>query len=146
MKFRTANINDLEQVSILFDDYRVFYEKPTHVEASKHFISERIKNHESIIIVAEAENGNLVGFTQLYPIFSSTRLKRLWLLNDLFVHPNYRGRNISIRLINEAKNLSNNTNAAGVILETAKSNHIGNKLYPQCGFELDNDHNYYSWS
>ena len=82
MKFRTANINDLEQVSILFDDYRVFYEKPTDVEASKHFISERIKNHESIIIVAEAENGNLVGFTQLYPIFSSTRLKRLWLLND----------------------------------------------------------------
>jgi ribosomal protein S18 acetylase RimI-like enzyme len=73
-------------------------------------------------------------------------MKKLWLLNDLFVHPNFRGLNISNALINEAKNLSKNTLAAGLILETAKTNTIGNLLYPKCGFELDNEHNFYSWN
>lgn len=146
MIIRRVTTNDLEQVSILFDAYRVFYEKNTDIERAKKFLSERIKNQESVIIVAEAENGEIVGFTQLYPLFSSTRMQRLWLLNDLFVHPNFRGLNISIALINEAKILSKNTNSAGLILETAKSNHIGNKLYPHCGFVLDNDYNFYTWT
>jgi GNAT superfamily N-acetyltransferase len=146
MKFRSASINDLEQIAELFDNYRVFYEKASDIEAAKKFLSERIINKESVIIVAEDENGKLVGFTQLYPLFSSTRMKRLWLLNDLFVDPNFRGKKISVALINEAKILSNHTNSAGLLLETAKSNHIGNKLYPRCGIEMDHDFNYYSWS
>jgi ribosomal protein S18 acetylase RimI-like enzyme len=32
------------------------------------------------------------------------------------------------------------------MLETAKSNIEGNRLYPKVGFELDEDHNYYEWS
>ena len=86
-----------------------------------------------------------MGFVQLYPIFSSTRMKRLWLLNDLFVQPEYRGKGISIALINEAKNLCRRTGSCGMILETAKDNSIGNNLYIRTGFLPDRDHNYYEW-
>ncbi|WP_271711513.1 GNAT family N-acetyltransferase [Marinigracilibium pacificum] len=72
-------------------------------------------------------------------------MKRVWLLNDLFVDEKYRGKGISVALINRAKKLAKETNAVGLMLETEKSNDIGNNLYPKTGFTLDKDHNYYSW-
>lgn len=142
---RPASTNDLDLLAELFDAYRVFYKKNSDVEAAKEFLKERLSRHESEIFVAESETTQLVGFVQLYPLFSSTRMKRLWLLNDLFVSTDYRGKNISVQLIDKAKDLARETDACGLILETAKANEIGNSLYPRAGFELDLDHNYYSW-
>lgn len=88
---------------------------------------------------------DLVGFVQLYPIFSSTKMQKLWLLNDLFVAQPHRGKGISKQLIDISKELCENTNACGLVLETAKINDIGNQLYPKMGFLLDNAHNYYTW-
>ncbi len=141
---RKASLNDIGQLVKLFDAYRVFYKKDTDVTGAKKFLSERIKNNESEIFVAEIDN-SLVGFVQLYPLFSSTRMKRLWLLNDLFVADSHRGRGISVLLMEKAKEFAIQTNSCGLILETAKTNDIGNSLYPRTGFALDNDHNYYSW-
>ncbi len=146
MNIRKANIHDIAQLSILFDAYRVFYEKESNVELAKIFLSDRINNHESEIFVAENEDKKLVGFVQLYPIFSSTRMKRLWLLNDLFVDETQRSKGISVALMDAAKDLCKTTNSCGMILETAKTNIIGNNLYPKTGFELDNEHHYYSWN
>jgi GNAT superfamily N-acetyltransferase len=69
----------------------------------------------------------------------------MWLLNDLFVNPNFRGKGISVALIDEAKKLCTNTGSCGMLLETAKSNLIGNQLYLKTGFSLDTAHNYYEW-
>ncbi|MCX2745560.1 GNAT family N-acetyltransferase [Mangrovivirga sp. M17] len=145
MKIRPADINDLKPLSILFDSYRVFYKKTSNLADAEHFLKERLNNKDSKIYVAEALSNNLVGFVQLYPLFSSTNMKRLWLLNDLFVSPKYRGQGISISLIDRAKQLAEDTESAGIMLETEKSNLIGNKLYPKADFKLDTEHNYYSW-
>lgn len=145
INIRAALTNDLDLLAELFDAYRVFYKKNTDVEAAKEFLKERLSRHESEIFVAEDEASQLVGFVQLYPLFSSTRMKRIWLLNDLFVSPDYRGKNISIQLIDKAKELARETNACGLMLETAKTNMVGNNLYPRAGFELDHDHNFYAW-
>ena len=142
---RKAAIQDLTQLAELFDQYRVFYHKESDIPAAENFLKERIENKDSEIFVAE-ENGNLVGFVQLYPIFSSTRMKRYWLLNDLYVNENYRGKGYSKELIEEAKQLAKSTNACGVLLETGKSNDIGNQLYPACGFELYDSVNFYEWT
>lgn len=145
MTTRKVIITDIEKLSNLFDSYRIFYKKESDLQGSEKFLLERIQNKESEIFVAENHENELVGFVQLYPIFSSTRMKRLWLLNDLFVNENYRGQGVSVLLINETKKLCKETNACGLILETAKSNEVGNKLYPKTGFLLDLEHNYYSW-
>jgi hypothetical protein len=81
---KKANVSDIDQVAKLFDAYRVFYKKNSDIAAAKNFIVERIKNGESEIYVAETAEKQLVGFVQLYPLFSSTRMKRLWLLNDYY--------------------------------------------------------------
>jgi GNAT superfamily N-acetyltransferase len=145
MNIRRASIDDIPQLATLFDAYRVFYEKTSDVEQAIIFLSERIQKNESVIFVAENEEKQLTGFVQLYPLFSSTRMKRYWLLNDLFVAPEQRSKGISVALIDAAKELCQTTGSCGMMLETAKSNVIGNNLYPKTGFVLDTAHHYYTW-
>lgn len=142
---RKATIQDLPQLAELFDQYRVFYHKESDIPAAESFLKQRIENKDSEIFVAESE-GKLTGFVQLYPLFSSTRMKRYWLLNDLYVNENYRGKGFSKKLIEEAKQLAISTDASGVLLETGKSNDIGNQLYPSCGFEIYDEVNFYEWT
>ncbi|NIF04399.1 GNAT family N-acetyltransferase [Chryseobacterium sp. Tr-659] len=142
---RKASIKDLNQLAELFDQYRIFYHKESNIPAAESFLKERIENHDSEIFVAENE-GKLTGFVQLYPIFSSTRMQRYWLLNDLYVNESHRGKGYSKALIEEAKNLCRSSNACGVLLETGKSNDVGNQLYPACGFELYDSVNFYEWT
>ncbi len=142
---RKATLQDIGQLSELFDQYRIFYQKEPDLPAAEQFLTERIENRDSEIFVAESE-GEILGFVQLYPIFSSTRMKRYWLLNDLFVHENYRGKGFSKQLIEKAKEIAKSTNAGGILLETGKTNDIGNKLYPGCGFELYDEVNFYEWT
>ncbi|HTQ27132.1 MAG TPA: GNAT family N-acetyltransferase [Puia sp.] len=141
---RKATISDLSQLSRLFDLYRVFYRKESDLDAAESFLRERMERKESIVFVAE-EDEQLLGFTQLYPQFSSTRMKRTWLLNDLYVLEAQRGRGISRQLIAAAMELARDTGAAGLLLETEKKNMIGNNLYPSAGFRLYDDANFYWW-
>jgi len=145
MKIFQATTSHLDQVVELFDAYRVWYRKPSDKLTAKAFLSERISEKESVIFVCKNETNELVGFTQLYPIFSSTRMKKMWLLNDLFVHPDYRGKGISKGLIEKAKELARSNDACGILLETEKTNDIGNHLYPSAGFELEKN-NFYFWT
>jgi len=144
ISIKKATAENLEKLVPLFDAYRVFYRKESNEEQARLFLGERIERAESVIYLA-FDGEKAIGFTQLYPLFSSTRMKRVWLLNDLFVDLAYRGKGVSKLLIKAAKDLVRETGAAGVSLETEKSNTIGNQLYPATGFELDEEHNFYFW-
>jgi GNAT superfamily N-acetyltransferase len=140
-----STLQDLKGVASLFDQYRIFYGKSSDIDGAVHFLENRMHNNESVIFHAMDDKRDYIGFTQLYPIFSSTRMKKLWLLNDLFIHPQHRGQGVSVQLMETAQEWAIGTHSAGLILETAKDNVIGNLLYPRTGFTLDKEHNYYSW-
>lgn len=146
MKIERIGLDHLDELAKLFDAYRVWYRMKTDLDGARRFLTDRITKGESIIFGAFNEDDKMVGFTQVYPLFSSTRMGRLWLLNDLFVAPASRGQGISLLLIDRAKSLSMETDAVGVLLETEKSNHIGNQLYPRADFHLEADSNYYFWA
>jgi ribosomal protein S18 acetylase RimI-like enzyme len=146
MTYRKATSKDVEHLSELFNAYRMFYQKTSAIQSAKTFLEDRISNKDSEIFVAQNTTNKLVGFVQLYPLFSSTRMKKFWLLNDLFVHPEFRGNGISIELIQKAKDLVFESKACGMYLETEKSNLIGNALYPKTGFELNKSVNFYEWN
>lgn len=143
---KRASISDLDELVGLFDQYRIFYQKETNLSGAYQFLKERIEKNESTIFLVMDDVGKARGFTQLYPYFSSTRMSRLLLLNDLYVDPDFRGKSYSKMLIQAAKEYAMENQSVGLLLETAKSNEIGNNLYPSVGFELDNDHNYYFWT
>lgn len=144
IKIKQAHSSHLNALARLFDAYRVFYKKESNLDAAKRFLNERMQQKESMIFVALLEE-QLVGFTQLYPLFSSTNMTKLWLLNDLYVEPKQRGKHISKGLIKAAQEHCKLTKANGISLETEKNNVPGNALYPKMGFALDQEHNFYFW-
>src|SRR6185295_17164334 len=120
INIREATLNDLDALAKLFDSYRIFYRKPSDIAGAKEFLHQRITRKESIIFIAGEKEA--VAFAQLYPLFSSTRMKRLWLLNDLFVHADFRRMGIAKLLISKCFQLAKETNACGVMLETELDN------------------------
>ncbi|MFK7766075.1 MAG: GNAT family N-acetyltransferase [Mariniblastus sp.] len=145
MKILQVQAQHIDQVVELFDAYRVWYGKRSDKATATQFLSERTEKNESVIFACENSDAKFVGFTQLYPVFSSTRMRPMWLLNDLFVSPEFRGQGVSKKLIESAKELARSTNACGVLLETETTNDIGNHLYPSVGFELE-ENNFYFWT
>lgn len=143
-KIQIATLEQLSEFAELFDQYRVFYRQASDVEKGKNFLRERMTNHETVTFLIKVEE-EFAGFAQLYPLYHYKALQRQWLLSDLFVNPEFRGRGLSIALIDRCKKYCEETDACGLLLETEKTNDIGNQLYPKCGFELDQDHNYYNW-
>jgi GNAT superfamily N-acetyltransferase len=144
MNIREVKTSDLDQLSILFNSYRIFYRKESNIDISKKFLESRISNKDSKMFICEVNN-ILTGFVQLYPLFSSVRVSKYWLLNDLFIDSEFRGKGYSKLLIDRAKELVIESGACGMMLETEKSNKIGNSLYPKTGFKINDLSNFYEW-
>ncbi|MBB1140950.1 GNAT family N-acetyltransferase [Myroides sp. WP-1] len=141
---KKASLEDLKEVSELFNLYRIFYRQETDLQGSTDFIKERLLHGESDIFLVIYDQ-KAVGFVQLYKLFHYIKLQKQWLLSDLFVHPDYRGKGLSVALIDRSKQWCEETGACGLMLETEKTNIIGNNLYPKCDFQYDGVHNYYNW-
>ncbi len=75
---------------------------------------ERLAQGNSVLLIAEAD-GLALGFSQLYPSFSSVSMAPIFILNDLFVRPE------AIRLT----------------LSTAHTNTAAQALYASAGWERD---------
>ncbi|HMQ67603.1 MAG TPA: GNAT family N-acetyltransferase [Ignavibacteria bacterium] len=144
MEIIKVRIEELETVSVLFDLYRQFYEQASDIDSAKEFLKDRITKNESVIFVAmDTETNSGMGFVQLYPAFSSVFMKRIWILNDLFVHEDHRKKGVAESLIMASKGLAEKTDAKGLILETHSTNHSAQKLYDKIGFKKDEEHFYY---
>jgi ribosomal protein S18 acetylase RimI-like enzyme len=133
IKIKRIDRNEANLVVGLFNQYRIFYGKFSDLGMAKAFINARLENNESVIFVALDEN-QPVGFTQLYPKYSSVRLVKNWILNDLFVNPEYRKQGIGETLIKTAMNFAKGQGAVYVQLETAVDNFTAQSLYEQIGF------------
>ena len=106
------------------------------------FLTERLERGESVVFLAfDAEKP--VGFTQLYPIFSSVGMRRSWLLNDLYVEVGARKKGVGERLLEEAKAWARKTGASWMMLETAADNHPAQALYEKNGWERVADELFY---
>lgn len=137
MKIITATTEHIEELVPLFNDYRIFYKQVSNQDAAKNFLLDRLKNKDSIIFVAYIDN-KAVGFTQLYPLFSSVAMCAMYLLNDLYINSGYRNLGIGEALINQAKQLCEAENNKGLAIQTAFDN-PAQKLYQRLGFKPDSD-------
>ena len=133
-----AAAKDADRVAPLFDAYRQFYKQKSEPAAARAFITDRLKRGESVIFVA-LSGEKAVGFVQLYPCFSSTAMKRMWILNDLFVTPEARRGGAARVLMERARQWAVETKADGLWLETAVNNHPAQRLYESLGWKRDND-------
>ena len=134
LTIKPATLADLNSVTELFEQYRHFYQKPAEPKQAQAFIKQRLANQDSIIIMAELDN-QACGFVQLYPCFSSTNMQKMYILNDLFVHENYRKLTVATELMNAAKDVATANQAHSLKLCTAVDNHQAQALYKKLNYK-----------
>ncbi len=134
---RRAREADLDEIAALFDAYRRLYSQTEDLPAARAFIAQRLTQDDSILFVAEAENGGLIGFAQLFPTFSSVLMRRTYVLNDLFVDPSGRRGGVGQGLLEAAREFAQSTGAARLSLKTAVDNRTAQRLYEASGYLRD---------
>jgi GNAT superfamily N-acetyltransferase len=137
-----ATTEHLDALVPLFDAYRVFYRAEPEPERAHAFLKERLERDESVIFLATID-GEAVGFTQLYPLFGSIVMQRIWLLNDLFVAPQARKHGVGRALLERAKQFGQEVGAQRLELRTEVTNLTAQSVYEGHGWTRETD--FYSY-
>jgi len=136
IKVKQIGLTESHLVVGLFNQYRIFYKQFSDIGMAKAFIEERLQHKESVIFIAiDEDTEKPIGFTQLYPKYSSVRLSKNWILNDLYVDEVYRKQGIGEKLIKTAMDFAKANGSTFVQLETAVDNYTAQHLYENIGFE-----------
>ncbi|WP_445620559.1 GNAT family N-acetyltransferase [Kushneria sp. Sum13] len=139
---RLASSSDLEALTVLLDGYRVFYQQKSDTAACRTFLHERLQRGDSHLLVHDDGPGP-DGFVQLYPVLSTVSLASRWLLNDLFVAPDARGRGIGRSLMQAAADLALEQGVPALMLRTQIHNHAAKALYESLGWQTNSDFDTY---
>ena len=134
---RRATLADLELIVPLFDAYRQFYKQEQNLALAREFLRERLERDQSVIFLALRSDGTAVGFTQLFPSFSSASARRIFILNDLFVDPRARRSGVGQQLLAAAAEYGRGAGAVRLTLSTAHNNTPAQSLYEAQGWRRD---------
>jgi ribosomal protein S18 acetylase RimI-like enzyme len=143
LKVTRAQLADVSRAAPLFAAYREFYGEPYDLEASASFLASRLARDESIVLIARNDDSVPVGFSQIYPAFSSTRLAPIWILNDLYVSEEARGTGAVDALLDTAAALAVEAGATAIELATAHTNLRAQAVYDRSGYEVDTEFKHY---
>lgn len=138
MIVRRATVEDLQQLSVLFDEYRQFYGTSSNLKESYSFLKQRFENQESVIFI-HIKDDKFTGFVLLYLGFSSVACSTFYILDDVYVTPVFRRQGSAKQLIDTAIQFARQQNAQRISLETQKNNYHSHQLYEQLGFVKDNE-------
>ncbi|MGH8225223.1 MAG: GNAT family N-acetyltransferase [Gammaproteobacteria bacterium] len=143
LEINRATIGQLDALASLFNAYRVFYGRKPDLDGARAFLEARLQHEESVIFLAELDS-QPAGFTQLYPLFSSVNMSRIWLLNDLYVAESARRHGVADALLDAARKHGEQTGASGLMLETAEDNRPAQTLYERKGWKREDGFYWYA--
>lgn len=144
IKIKKATLSSLRELSLILDQYRAFYQQESDPIKAFEFLKDRYRKKQSIIYLAILDK-KIVGFTQLYPTYSTVSLEKFMILNDLFVTKQYRDNGIATKLLRKAKKYCIKNGYKGLALETAKNN-PARKLYEREHWVSDSNFIHYFWA
>lgn len=139
---RQATIQDLDKIVPVFDSYREYFKQQRNPVTVEKFLFERFEHQESVFFIAE-EQGQIVGFANLYPSFSSLTLQRVWILNDFFIIEKYRHNGVGKQLLLAVKEFAALTKSKSIELSVEHTNIKAWQFYERQGFKLDEEFRYY---
>lgn len=138
MLVRRAQVEDLQQLSVLFDEYRQFYGASSNQELSYQFLKQRFEDQQTVIFI-NTKDDIFIGFILLYLRFSSVACSKFYVLDDVYITPLYRRHGAARQLIDTAILFARHENALRISLDTQKNNHQSHKLYESMGFMRDDE-------
>jgi GNAT superfamily N-acetyltransferase len=124
----------VDEVAPLFDAYRVWCGEDSDPDGAHYFINQRVSANESEIFFARRCD-QPVAFTQLYPVFSSVSMGRVWILNDLYVVESARRQGMGTILLEAAAEFARALGAIRLELETEQTNTAAQMAYKALGWQ-----------
>jgi ribosomal protein S18 acetylase RimI-like enzyme len=146
MQVRQAEVKDVEALLPLFNAYRQFYKRERSENKAADFIATNLENKRSIILLADAGNGKVVGFIQFYWRLSALSLAPYLYLADLYVGDVYRKQGVARKLMEQARLFGVEHGAVALQLETAHTNTPAQKLYESLGYQIEQAYRTYELS
>ena len=116
----------------LLSDYRQFYGRKSDTPAARAFLQARFEHSQSVVFRAH-DGATPVGFTQLYPSFSTVSLARVFILNDLFVVATHRRAGVGTELLDASAGYARAMGAVRLSLNTDVGNTTAQALYEAKG-------------
>jgi ribosomal protein S18 acetylase RimI-like enzyme len=137
---RRVTADQASRAAPLFAGYLAFYGREYDEPAALDWLTARLERDESVVLLAVPDEGDPVGFLQLYPGFSSVGLRPAWVLNDLYVAESARGRGVAEALIAAAEQVARDAGCTTLSLETHHDNHAAQRLYRRLGWVEQDDY------
>jgi ribosomal protein S18 acetylase RimI-like enzyme len=135
---------ELPMFAVLFDAYRRFYGQPCDIERAGRFLRERLGRGQSLLFGAW-RGGELCGFCHIYPGHSSVAAAAVWVLNDLFVQPQFRRQGVANALMAACEAGAQAAGIGRMQLETALDNQSAQALYARRGWRRATGFVSYEW-
>jgi len=143
MDIRRADLADLDLLTPLFDAYRQFYRQDSDLTGVWNYLHDRLDQEQAVVFLA-MQGDDSAGFTLLYPTLSSVAMAHIWILNDLYVDPDFRRQGVGKALLLHAKDFCQATGAYRMGLATEITNTNAQALYESLGWVRDDKFYQYS--
>lgn len=124
----------LDVLSELFDDYRIFYKHESDVLACRNFIAQNIEQRRSKIFLLLSDEDKPLAFSQLYPAVCSLALRPYYYLSDLYVVASERKKGYARHLMGYLTEHFAQAGAQRLTLDTATTNKAAQGLYESLGY------------
>lgn len=138
MRIYRATLSDLESIVPLYHAYRAFYGLAIDDHGVRRFLTEHLEKQDTYLFVAATQEGELMGFAQLFQSYSIYNLGNYFVLNDLYVASEHRRAGVGRTLLHHVQEFARAQRARGILLETGHDNHAAQALYRSMDFkEMD---------
>ncbi|MDQ8935366.1 GNAT family N-acetyltransferase [Acinetobacter rudis] len=144
MIVRRACNDDLSALTVLFNEYRQFYQIQSEPQIAYQYLKQRLENQQSVIFI-HIKDEQLTGFVVLYLGFSSIACKHFYILDDVYVRPQFRRQGSARQLIDTAILFARHNAAFKISLRTELNNVHSHRLYESMGFIRDNEYQEYHY-
>ena len=138
MRVESLKINDKKQWCKLYQGYADFYKMPMNDDILDTVWSWIFDEENKFYAIgARSSQGNLVGFMHFREMPSPLRGSLIGFLDDLYVHPDYRGSGVVQSLFKELKSLAQKNYWPYVRWITASDNQRARAVYDKISGTID---------
>jgi GNAT superfamily N-acetyltransferase len=137
VEVRPAREDEIEEMLPLIRAYCEFYGAEPKDEGLRGMFRRLINDQSQGAVFIARDGGRAVGFATLDWKWSSLKAARIGYLEDLFVHPDARGKGIADALIEVCAERCRELGMPAMAWQTAPDNHRAQQVYNRIGAKFD---------
>jgi ribosomal protein S18 acetylase RimI-like enzyme len=133
MRARDAATHDADALAALMRDLNADQGDPTDLLTAAHVRRDLIEHPQAVVLVAEAEDGALIGYVTAHATYETGHAERGLYVADLYVAPTHRRRGVARALLAAAARRGHAFGARHLWLTAKPGNTAAHAFYRRLG-------------